>query len=93
MMKLESVAEVTISPRGAVNLPAKVLRALGWQHGDDLWVTIADGDRIVLSRKPESIADALAGRLGHLFPSPEENRRFLDEERASWEEIDRRLDA
>ncbi len=92
-MKLKSAGEAKINARGAVNLPAKVLREVGWKHGDELWVTIADGAQIVLSRKPGSIADALAGRLGHLFPNPEENRRFLDEERASWDELDRRLDA
>ena len=92
VMKLESAGEVKISPRGAVNLPAKVLREIGWQHGDRLFVEVLDDERILLSRKPASLADALAGRLGHLFPSPEENRRFLDEERASWDEFDRRLD-
>ena len=91
-MSLRTAGEAKISGRGAVNLPAKVLRQVGWHHGDELWLTIEDDERIVLSRKPESIADALAGRLGHLFPSPEENRQFLDEERASWEELDRRLD-
>jgi bifunctional DNA-binding transcriptional regulator/antitoxin component of YhaV-PrlF toxin-antitoxin module len=83
MMKLESVAEVTISTRGAVNLPAKVLRELGWQHGDSLFADVLDDNRILLSRKPVSLADALAGRLTHLFPGGDDTRRFLDEERAS----------
>jgi len=91
MIKLESVGEVKISPRGAVNLPAKVLREVGWQHGDHLFVEILD-DRILLSRKPPSLADALAGRLTHLFPGGEDTRRFLDEERAGWDEFDRRLE-
>ena len=92
VMKLESAAEAKISPRGAVNLPAKVLREVGWQHGDDLFIDVLDGDRIILSRKPASIAEALAGRLTHLFPGGEDTRRFLDEERAGWDEFDRRLE-
>jgi AbrB family looped-hinge helix DNA binding protein len=91
-MKVESAGEAKISARGAVNLPAKVLREIGWKYGDHVVVDIIDDEQIVLTRKPESLADALAGRLGHLFPSPEENRRFLDEERASWDERDARLD-
>jgi AbrB family looped-hinge helix DNA binding protein len=90
MMKLESVAEAKISPRGAVNLPAKVLRDVGWQYGDEVFIDVVDDDHILLSRKPENLAEALAGRLTHLFPGGEDTLRFLDEERASWEEFDRR---
>jgi antitoxin component of MazEF toxin-antitoxin module len=93
VMKIKPAGEVKISPRVAVNLPSRLLREVGWQHGDSLFVEVIDDDRVLLSRKPASLADSLAGRLGHLFPSPEENRRFLDEERASWDELDRRLDA
>lgn len=92
MTKSESAAEAKISPRGAVNLPARVLREVGWQHGDDLFIDVLDDDRILLSRKPESLAEALAGRLTHLFPGGEDTRRFLDEERASWMEFERRLE-
>jgi bifunctional DNA-binding transcriptional regulator/antitoxin component of YhaV-PrlF toxin-antitoxin module len=91
-MKLHLAGEAKISARGAVNLPARALREVGWKHGDHVVVEIVDEDRIVLSRRPESLADALAGRLTHLFPSHDENQRFIDEERASWEELDRRLD-
>ena len=62
VMKLESTVEAKISPRGAVNLPAKVLREVGWQHGDDLFIDVLDDDRILLSRKPASLAEELAGR-------------------------------
>ena len=92
-MMIAAAGQAKISPRGAVNIPARVLRELGWQHGDDLFLEIADNDHLVLSRRPENIVDELAGRLTHLFPSHEENLRFLDEERASWEELDRRLDS
>jgi AbrB family looped-hinge helix DNA binding protein len=92
-MKLQAVGEARISPRGAVNLPAKVLREIGWKHGDHVWVEVVDGDRIMLSRRPDSLAEALAGRLTHLFPGGDDTRRFLDEERASWEAFDRRLES
>jgi AbrB family looped-hinge helix DNA binding protein len=91
-MKLHIVGETKISARGAVNLPARALREVGWKHGDQVVVEIVDEERIVLTKRPEDIVDALAGRLTHLFPSHEDTLRFLDEERASWDEFDRRLD-
>jgi len=38
------------------------------------------------------IVDFFAECLTHLYPNPDDTRRFLDEERASWDEFDRRLD-
>ena len=92
VMKPEATSEVRISPRGAVNLPAKLLRDIGWQHGDTLFIDVLDDDRVVLSRKPASLAEDLAGRLTHLFPGGEDTLRFLDEERAGWKEFQRSLD-
>ena len=40
-----------------------------------------------------SIVDFYAGRLTHLYPDPEDTRRFLEEGRASWDEFDRRFEA
>jgi bifunctional DNA-binding transcriptional regulator/antitoxin component of YhaV-PrlF toxin-antitoxin module len=91
-MKIQAAGEVKISGRGAVNLPARTLREVGWKHGDQLFVDIVDGNRIVLSRRPEDIVEYFAGCLTHLYPDPEDTRRFLEEERASWDEFDRRLD-
>ena len=87
-MKLQSVGEAKISARGAVNLPAKVLRKVGWKHGDQLWVTIVDGERIVLSKRPEDVVEYFAGALTHLYPDPEDTRRFLDEGRGYGDESD-----
>ena len=78
------LGEVTISGRGVVNLPARALRSTGWRRGDRLFVEILDDEIVILSKRPAQIADALAGRLTHLFPDPEDTRRFLDQERASW---------
>lgn len=93
ILKLQTAGEAKISPRGAVNLPAKLLREMGWKHGDRVLIEVMGDDSIVLARKPESLADSLAGRLTHLFPGGEDTQRFLDEERASWDELDRRLDS
>jgi AbrB family looped-hinge helix DNA binding protein len=91
-MKLQIVGEAKISARGAVNLPARALREIGWKHGDHVVVEIVDEERIILSRRPDDIVEHFAGSLTHLYPSPEDTQRFLDEERASWNEFDRRLD-
>lgn len=80
--------EVTIAGRGVINLPARVLQSTGWAAGDHLYLEVLDDELIILSRKPAQLADALAGRLTHLFPDPEDTRRFLQEERASWGEAE-----
>ena len=78
------LGEVTISGRGAVNLPARALRHAGWRRGDRLFVELLDDNVIVLVKRPQQIAEGFAGRFTHLFPDPEDTRRFLAEERASW---------
>jgi bifunctional DNA-binding transcriptional regulator/antitoxin component of YhaV-PrlF toxin-antitoxin module len=80
----EWIGEVTIGGRGVVNLPAKALRTTGWKRGDKLFVESLGKDMVILMKRPEDFADALAGRLTHLFPDPEDARRFLAGERASW---------
>lgn len=82
------LGEVTISGRGVVNLPARALRRTGWRAGDRLFLELVDDQVMILSRRPEQIAEAFAGRLTHLFPDPEDTRRFLAEERASWVDLD-----
>ena len=91
-MMIATGGEAKISARGAVNLPARVLRELGWKHGDNLTVTVMDGDHLVLSRRPDDVVERFAGSLAHLFPSDEDTIAYLDEERGSWEESDQRLD-
>jgi len=91
-MRLKVAGEATIGEDGAVSLPDEVLREVGWEHGDALWIDIVDGGRIVLSRAPRDIAAYFAGAFTDLYPDPEDTRRFLDEERAAWEAFDRRLD-
>ena len=80
----ELLGETTISGRGVINLPARALRTTGWKRGDRLFVELLGEDMVVLVRRPEDIAEAFAGKLTHLYPDPEDTRRFLAEERASW---------
>jgi len=40
----------------------------------------------------DAIVDFFPGCLTHLYPSHEDTIPFIEEERASWEELDRRID-
>ena len=68
------------------------MREVDWKQGDQLWVTVVDGDRIVLSKRPGDVIERFAGALTHLYPKPGDIRRFLDEERAGWVDFDRRFE-
>ena len=83
------IGESTISVCSAVNLRARALRITGCKRGDRLFVEVLDDEVVILSRRPEQIADAFAGKLTHLFPDPDDTRRFLAEERASWGDVTR----
>lgn len=73
--------ETQVGPEGEVSLPEELLRELGWQPGDRLWVTVVDDDQVILMKRPESVADFFAGAFTDLYPDPEDTRRFLDEGR------------
>jgi len=80
--------KASIDAEGDVKLSDDVLREVGWREGDQLWVTVVDGDRIVLSKRPEDIVEYFAGAFTHLYPDPEDTRRFLDEGRGYGDESD-----
>ena len=83
--QVSTVGETTITGKNQVSLPAQGVRSLGWERGDRLVVQVLGEDVMVLRRRPADWAEAYAGRLGHVFGTHEENLRFLEEERASWE--------
>jgi AbrB family looped-hinge helix DNA binding protein len=88
-MRIEQAGETTITGKNQISLPAEAMRLLGWEKGDRLLVTVqrgAMGDTLVLMRQPDDWAEAFAGRLGHLFGTHEENLRYLEGERRSWDE-------
>lgn len=90
--KIKSQDKVTINADGEVNLPEEVLRAVDWKEGDRVWVTVFDDEKVMLTKRPADIVAYFAGALTHLYPEPGDIRRFLDEERASWVDFDRRFD-
>ena len=90
--KISSVRKATINAEGDLKLPDDVLKEVDWKHGDQLWVTVLDDDRIVLSKRPADIVEYFAGAFTHLYPEPGDIQRFLDEERAAWGDFDRRFD-
>ena len=68
-----------------MSLPARGMRAVGWQPGDHLLVERV-GDALVLFRRPDDWADEVAGSFNHLFGTTEENVAFVRAERASRDE-------
>ena len=86
--KISSVRKATIDSKGDLKLPDDVLKEVDWKQGDQLWVTVLDDDRIVLSKRPEDIVEYFAGAFTHLYPDPEDTRRFLDEGRGYGDETD-----
>ena len=86
---LSRVGETTITGKNQVSLPAQGVRHLGWERGDRLIVQVLGEDAMILRRRPESWADYFAGKLPGVFGSThEEILRYLEEERASWEQRD-----
>lgn len=71
-----------------MRLPKVVLDELGWRADDRLLVTVVDGDRVILSHRSKDIVAHFAGALTHLYPDPENTRRFLDEGRGYYDESD-----
>ena len=85
-MRLKIAGESKLGEHGTFTFPEEVLKELGWEHGDTLWIDIVEGGRIVLSRQPKDIVAYFAGSLTHLYPDPEDTRRFLDEGRGYYDE-------
>jgi AbrB family looped-hinge helix DNA binding protein len=92
-VKLQAAGRVKIDDSGTVHLPDDVLHDVGWKEGDRLVVSILDGERIILSRRPTDIAAYFAGALTDLYPDPDDTRRFLDEGRGYTDEDDLRSDS
>jgi hypothetical protein len=82
----EPAGETTITGKNQVSLPSRGVRQLGWERGDRLLVHVLGHDLLLLSRKPDDPAAYFAGKLGHVFGTHEETLRFLEQERASWDD-------
>jgi AbrB family looped-hinge helix DNA binding protein len=81
-----SKPEITITGKNQVSLPAESLEELGWQEGDRLLIRVLDNDTLVLKKRPVSWADKFSGKMGDVWGDHEDNMRYLDEERATWNE-------
>ena len=78
--------EITISGENQISLPAASLKELGWQEGDRLVVSVVGHDALVLTRRPKSWRERFSGQMGDVWGDHEDNMRYLDEERATWNE-------
>ena len=78
--------EITITSKNQVSLPAASLKELGWQRGDKLMVNVLGNGTLVLTKRPESWTDFYSGKMGNVWGNHEDTLRYLDEERASWNE-------
>ncbi|MGA9308791.1 MAG: AbrB/MazE/SpoVT family DNA-binding domain-containing protein [Pseudonocardiaceae bacterium] len=70
----------TVSSKGQVTIPAALLRELHLEAGTQLLV-VPVHDGVMLVRRPESAADALAGSVRDVYGDP---REYVDAERTSW---------
>jgi AbrB family looped-hinge helix DNA binding protein len=67
----------TVSSKGQVTIPAALLRELHLEPGTQLLVVpVRDG--VMLVRRPESAADALAGSVRDVYGDP---RKYVDAKR------------
>jgi len=66
-LPIRYVGDTTITGKNQVSIPVRGMRALRWQKGDQLLVEVAQGDLLVLLRRPARWADAFAGKMGDVF--------------------------
>jgi bifunctional DNA-binding transcriptional regulator/antitoxin component of YhaV-PrlF toxin-antitoxin module len=82
---MQKEMEATLTSEHQVNLPNELLQNLGWQPGDRLIVTVFPGDVVTLRRQPKKWTGH-PGQMGDVWGDHEDNMRYLDEERASWDD-------
>lgn len=83
--RIRNVGSITLTGKNRVSLPARAVRELGWQRGDELTVEIIGVDMLLLVRRPADWVAAFAGQMGDVFGDHDDTLAYLDEERRSWE--------
>ncbi len=79
-------AEVTMSAKRQVAIPAAIARELGLEPGDKLVAWIEDG-KIVLQPRPPSWVDYVSGSAHGLYgKTKQEVDAYIREVREGWEE-------
>jgi len=80
------LGETTITGRGQVTLPARGLREMAWRRGDHLLVQKLGPDVVLLVRRPANWTESFAGRLTEVFGDHDAVLRYVQGERAAWDE-------
>lgn len=70
----------TVSSKGQVTIPAELIRRLGIEPGSQLLVVPVEGGMMLL-RRPESLADDLAGSISDVYRDP---KQYVEAERGEW---------
>jgi hypothetical protein len=71
------VGEVATDGGDRISLPARGIRELGWEPGDQLLVQLVSEDMVLLMRRPRGSA----GRSAHVGPAPEQMSERVGEPR------------
>lgn len=74
-----------VSGRHTITLPAELVRQLGLAVGDEVELT-PYGQHAMLRKTPAEPEPELKGLLADYFTDRDDIQRFVDEERAGWEE-------
>jgi len=81
-------AELTISSKRQITLPAAMLRELDVHPGDKLVMTLSNGG-MTLMKRPESWADHYAGIAEGLYGKTDrEVQAYIRESRGEWEPLE-----
>ena len=75
---------VTVGPKYQIVIPKEAREKTNLKSGNNLFVQVIDKDHIMLSKEPESYADALAGLGKEVWQALGGADKYIKEERASW---------
>jgi hypothetical protein len=84
---MENQTDGAVISETEISLPPEMLRKLGWEPGDQLMISVFAGDTVTLRRRSRRQAnDFQPGTMGDVWGDHEDNMRYLEEERASWDD-------
>jgi len=76
---------VTLSSKYQLVIPAKIRKSLKLNKGSKLYVQKLDEDRLIISKKPRSIVEELAGLGKEVWDSLGGADSYIRNERNSWD--------
>ncbi len=83
--KSSTIFRAKVTGRHAITLPAELCRQLGIEVGDFVQIEF-DGTSVVLRPVEEVPITAIRGIMKKYYPDTDSNQKFLQEERAGWDE-------